>query len=199
MLWEVTRGNGAKKCLKMKIRRKHIILLFTFLIGILVSEVKGEVLPGDTIKVAYKLHGQTRRFRFVYEPDQAGGLILKWDIMRNLKLWTGSYAISKDALEKGNAQSYIMPEDGNYIRLGDKETFALISREAYSDLCKKGEFDYNGVSYKRKGNAFTSFGEVIEVEDLVEGGKMKILNNNILPLIVSMKDNPLEIDWEMTK
>lgn len=152
-----------------------------------------KVTVGDTLNVAYRLHGQTRRFRFVYEPTAAGGLTLHWSIVRNLKLWTGSYAMSPQAVKEGTVQSWLMPEDGNHITLPSNETFGMISRSALASLKKKGEFVYNGVLWKR----VSSSNGVIEVED-AEEARMRILDNTRLPLILSMSGNPLEIDWNMT-
>lgn len=157
-------------------------------------EVTPDATEKDTLKIAYKLHGQTRRFKFVYEPTNDGGLILHWSIVRNLKLWTGSYAMTPEAVKEGTAQSWIMPEDGNHILLPAGETFGIISRSALSSLKKKGQFTYNGVLWKRIGSA----DGVIEVEDTAEGAKMKIKDDPELPLILSMQRNPLEIDWTMT-
>ncbi len=149
----------------------------------------------DTLNVAYKLHGQTRRFKFVYEPTGDGGLILHWSIVRNLKLWTGTYFMSPSAVKDGNAQSYIMPEDGNHISLPSNETFGIISQSALRELKKKGQFCYNGVIWRKIGESDSSFGSAIKVEDPEEGGKMTILDDPDLPLILTMTDNPLEINW----
>ena len=151
-------------------------------------------MPGDTLKVAYRLHGQTRRFSFVYEPTADGGLTLHWSIVRNLRLWNGSYAMSPEAVRNGSAQSYIMPEDGNHVHLPADQTYGIISRSALDDLKGKGKFIYNGVLWKRTKIS----GPVIEVEDPEEGACMTILDNPGLPLILSMQRNPLEIDWNIS-
>lgn len=151
----------------------------------------------DTLQVAYKLHGQTRRFKFVYIPEKDGGLTLHWEIVRNLKLWTGTYIMSATAVKDGNTQSFLMPEDGNHITLPDNETFGIISGSAFADLKKSGEFIYNGALWRCTGTGESSFGPTFEVEDPEEGTKMTILDNSRLPLILSMQGNPLEIDWTM--
>lgn len=172
-------------------------MILMFFVGALVaSDMNAEVLPGDTLQVAYRLHGQTRRFKFVYEPTADGGLTLHWSIVRNLKLWTGSYAMSPGSVKDGTAQSWVMPEDGNHIALPTGDTYGIISRSALSQLKKKGEFTYNGVLWRRTGESATSFGKAIEVADPEEGARMTILDNPKLPLILSMRDNPLEIDWQ---
>lgn len=179
---------------------KRIIVLLAFLATILPEfTVRAEVMPGDTLNVAYRLHGQTRRFKFVYKPAGGNGLDLHWNIVRNLKLWQGCYSMSGHAVMNATGQSYLMPEDGNMVRLDDDETFAIISVAAYDRLVAEGEFRYNGVSYKKCGESESGLGRVIEVVDTAEGGRMSILENRRLPLIVKMDDNPLEIDWQMTK
>ena len=124
-----------------------------------------------------------------------GGLTLHWSIIRNLKLWTGTYSMSATAVKGENAQSYLMPEDGNHITLPDNETFGIISGSAFADLKKRGEFIYNGVVWRCTGTGESSFGHTFEVEDPEEGARMTILDDPKLPLILSMQGNPLEIDW----
>lgn len=166
-----------------------------FSVALVAFDLRAEPMPGDTLQVAYKLHGQTRRFKFVYRPAAEGGLTLHWSIMRNLKLWTGSYAMSEAAVRDAASQSWTMPEDGNHIRLTSDETFAIISLSSLKELRKKGEFTYNGVLWRKTGISDTSFGKAIDVEDPEEGARMTILDNDKLPLILSMQDNPLEINW----
>lgn len=179
---------------------KRLIVLLACLSAFLpYFMVRADVMPGDTLKVAYKLHGQTRRFKFVYMQSPGGGLDLHWSIVRNLKLWQGCYSMSGDAVMNATGQSFLMPEDGNMVKLDDGETFGMISVAAFDQLATKGEFHYNGVTYKRSGYAESGLGRLIEVRDAMEGGRMWILENRKLPLIVKMEDNPLEINWEMTK
>ncbi|MDE5998149.1 MAG: GH92 family glycosyl hydrolase [Muribaculaceae bacterium] len=153
----------------------------------------------DTLNIAYKLHGQTRRFKFVFEPNKDGSISLHWSIVRNLKLWTGTYTMTPEAVKYGNAQSYIMPEDGNHITLPSNETFGIISQSALYELKKNGHFFYNGVLWQKTDDINSSLGKAIKVEDHEEGAKMTILDNHELPLILSMTDNPLEINWTVTQ
>ena len=151
----------------------------------------------DTLNIAYKLHGQTRRFKFAYELTKEGGITLHWSIVRNLKLWTGTYTMTPEAVKNGNAQSYIMPEDGNHVTLPSNETFGIISQSALNELKKKGHFLYNGVLWRKIEDSDSPLGKAIKVEDQEEGARMTILDNPDLPLILSMTDNPLEINWTL--
>ena len=172
--------------------RRLLLLMAAVMMALMAFEGHAEVMPGDTLDVAYRLHGQTRRFKFVYEPTGDGGLTLHWSIVRNMRLWTGTYAMSPQAVREGTAQSYLMPEDGNHVSLPRNETFGIISGSALDDLRKTGAFVYNGVAWKKTGGSEG----VIEVEDPEEGARMSILDNPRLPLILSMRSNPLEIDWQ---
>lgn len=150
---------------------------------------------GDTLRFVYKLHGQTRRFRYVFTPESDGAVTLHWGIERNLKWWRGSYRMSREAVENGNSLSFLMPEDGNDIELPDNETFAMISRRALRELRATGTMTYDGVRYELKGRETDPvLGPVLRAVD-AEGAELTISDNDRLPLILSMARNPLEIDW----
>lgn len=180
-------------CRKMK-RLFTLTILFHLLCGWILA-----VEPTDTLRFVHKLHGQTRKFQYVFIPEQDGGVTLHWGIERNLKWWSGTYRMSPKAVSEGKSLSFRMPEDGNHVVLPDNETFAMISRKAYDGLIKDGEFGYDGVLYKLTGRALDSqWGKLLHVED-AEGAKLWILDNRNLPLIVKMSDNPLEINWTAEK
>ena len=158
---------------------------------------KGQIRT-DTLNAVYRLHGQTRRFKFMFEPAADGGITLHWNIVRNLRLWTGSYTMTAEAVMNGDSMSLLMPEDGNHVTLPGNETFGIISRSALESLKKEGRFVYNGVTYMRTGTIETPLGQAIEVLDPNEGARMSILDRPELPIVVSMADNPLEIDWTIS-
>ncbi len=105
--------------------------------------------------------------------------------------------MTPSAVKDGTAQSLLMPEDGNHITLPSNETFGIISQSALKSLRKKGEFLYNGILWRKTGETDTSLGSAVEVEDAEEGAKMTILNDLKLPLILSMANNPVEINWTL--
>ena len=155
------------------------------------------VALSDTLDATYKLHGQTRRFKFRFYRENDGGVTLHWNIVRNLKLWKGSYRMSAKAADNGSSLSLLMPEDGNYIALPDRETFGMISRSALNALKKNGAFSYNGIIYEKTGDDLSPLGKVIVVRDPHEGAMMRILDNQDLPIILEMADNPLEVNWQI--
>lgn len=155
------------------------------------------IFLSDTLTATYKLHGQTRRFKFRFMKESEGGVTLRWNIVRNLRLWEGSYSMSPRAVDKGSSLSMLMPEDGNNVALADSETFGMISRSAFNMLKKNGYFSYDGILYEKTGESSCPLGKVIEVKDRREGSAMRILDNPDLPLIIEMADNPLEINWQI--
>lgn len=153
-------------------------------------------VPADTLKFVYKLHGQTRRFQYVFTPSADGRITLNWGIERNLKWWSGSYTMTPQAVQSATSMSFLMPEDGNHITLPSGETYAMISRDAYTKLKHSGSFRYNMTDYTLTDrNSTTPLGRLMHVTDSVEGAEMWILDSEQCPIVWEMRNNPLEINW----
>lgn len=145
----------------------------------------------DSVKLTYKLHGQTRRFNAVFTREDNGSLRMDWAIERNLKMWRGSYTMTPAAVASAGAMSFLMPEDGNHVVLPDGETFAVLSRSAADSLRKNGTMRWGGTEYRL--DAATD--GCLYAVDINEGAKITILDDPDFPLVLSMADNPLEINW----
>ena len=145
----------------------------------------------DSVKLTYKLHGQTRRFVAVFTHDESGAVRMDWAIERNLKMWRGSYTMTPRAVASAGSMSYLMPEDGNHVTLPDGETFAMLSRDALSSLRERGETKWGGTVYRadrrQDGRIYAT--------DINEGARICVLDDPDFPLVLSMSDNPLEINW----
>lgn len=177
---------------------RPLILLIALVAATAAMNLRGEE-PADTLKFEYKLHGQTRRFKCVFTPTEAGGLKLGWGIERNLKWWSGSYTMTPGAVERGSAMSFLMPEDGNHVTLPADMTFAMISRSALAELRRNGRFTYDGVEYVAGPDSRESpRGQLIHAVDTLEGGQMWVLDRDDCPIVWEMRSNPLEINWTVT-
>ncbi len=145
----------------------------------------------DSVKLTYKLHGQTRRFTAVFTHAGDGGIRMDWAIERNLKMWRGSYTMTAPAVASARSMSYLMPEDGRHVTLPDGETFAILSLEALEALKADGTADWAGTVYRLKevkdGRVYAS--------DTIEGAEICVLDDPAFPLVMSMAGNPLEINW----
>ncbi len=172
---------------------KRIVLILSFLGFFSIKLLSVETT--DTLQFVYKLHGQTRKFQYVFVPERDGALTLHWGIERNLKWWSGTYHMTHAGIKRGNSLSFRMPEDGNHVKLADNETFALISNEAYHNLKDTGKFTYDGVDYNFIDNkTSTPIGNLLHVIDS-EGAELWILDKERFPIIWEMRNNPLEINW----
>lgn len=145
---------------------------------------------GDTITLTYKLHGQTRRFKTCFTARPDGGVVMTWSIVRNLRLWQGSFTMSASSVAAGNRLSFLMPEDGNHIDLPDGTTYAMLSRREYAKLAAGHPATIDGSVW----TPVASTPEAIECRS-DEGARMSVATTPGFPLIIAMQDNPLEINW----
>ena len=160
---------------------KQKIVMILLLLGFAIGGAAQNALP-DTLLFVFKLHGQTRKYEMTFTP-QHDAFVLNWRILRNLKWQKGSYTLTPQAVEKGTVLSFLMPEDGRHVTLPEHET-------AY--------IDYNHTEYilLDSDERVADFA-LLHVRDTLEGGEMWILDNPALPLVWSMQNNPLEINWRV--
>lgn len=145
----------------------------------------------------YKLHGQTRKYQTIFNTHH-DTLLVNWGIERNTKWQSGCYKITPEARKGATNLSYLQPEDGHIVTLNNSETFGLISQSAYRELKQMGQFTYNGMVYYQVDNNLTQPSPtLIKVKEPIEGAEMWILDNLSLPIIWKMKNNPIEINWEI--
>ena len=174
--------------------RKALNILLLLLV---LAPLKAQSVFSDTLIYVYKLHGQTRKYQVNFDTRQ-DTLIMNWGIERNTKWQSGTYKMIPAARKEANSLSFLQPEDGKHITLPASETFGLISQSAFRDLKQNGQFIYNGMVYHQVDNDLVqSTSLLIKVTEPVEGTEMWILDNLSLPVIWKMKNNPLEINWEV--
>ncbi|MDE6448606.1 MAG: hypothetical protein K2L41_00825, partial [Muribaculaceae bacterium] len=176
------------------INRSHItriLFIKLFFIGLFMP-ASAFAMTCDSVKITYKLHGQTRRFNTSFCRQADGAVVMKWDIVRNLKTWHGSYTMLPEAVKSGTSLSYLMPEDGNNVVLSSNETFAILSRQALHCLIHDGKLILNNIDW-----TLTSAPDArtITAVSHPSGATMEVVNDPSFPLIVSMQGNPLEINW----
>lgn len=169
---------------------KRILYIILLLAGLIPPTASA--LTCDSVKITYKLHGQTRRFNTSFCHRDDGSVIMSWDIVRNLRTWHGSYIMPSEAVKSGTSLSYLMPEDGNHVTLTDDETFAIISQQTLADLTLNGKATINGMHWTL--TSAPGAGTLTAVSQ-PSGATMTVLNNPSLPLVTSMQGNPLEINW----
>ncbi len=178
--------------------KKQIILSLLLCISASGSLLAQSIVT-DTLIFVYSLHGQTRRYQTTFEEKQ-DTLYMYWGIERNTKWQSGSYAMGRKSVEQAIRLSFLQPEDGNHVSLSSEETVAILSLAAYKQLKEQQSFVYNQTSYSVLDMNEEALGySLIHVKDTVEGCEMWILDNQKLPLIWRVRNNPLEINWAVQK
>ncbi len=166
---------------------------------LLIEHPAENALTKKTYQFKYSLHGQTRRFNVSFE-ETDDSLRLNWTIERNLKMWHGSYTMTPKARQSATALNYTQPLDGQHITLNDSQTFAILSRDALHKIKTTGECLWSNTHFAVAPSSETSISfpvPLIHLIDTDEGAEMWVADDEALPLIVKMKNNPVEIDWEI--
>ena len=102
-------------------------------------------------------------------------------------------------LENGKQLCFLQPEDGNHLTLSSLETAYVLPQNALQQLKEKGSMEFNRTMYDRVADESekNTGRPLLHVVDRHEGGEMWIWDNPSLPVVWRMKNNPLEINWQV--
>lgn len=177
------------------IKRSLLILLPALFMSLLC--VAQTALP-DSMTYVYKLYGQTRKYsvRFSEKNDT---LLLDWGIERNMKWQKGRYAMTPVARDNAVLLSYLQPVDGNYVVLSNEELFGIVSYSVHNTLKNEGRCRFDSRTFRlldslRHVGTFQLL-HAVSVEDETE---IWILDNEKLPIIWSVQNNPCGVNWEIS-
>ncbi|MBR4919965.1 MAG: GH92 family glycosyl hydrolase [Prevotella sp.] len=112
-----------------------------------------------------------------------------------------TYKIPRSIVENGRNFCWDIPADGAVYET--KGTFAIISRQAFRDLKQKGYFVYDGITWRkiderlRVGVSAGMSDVTIHVCADVDRTEMWVKDDEEMPLVLEMRNNPLGIDWLM--
>ena len=139
--------------------------------------------PGNKkARIAFTLNRQHRTWPLTF--DWQGDTLL-------VTCKETTYKIPHSIVEKSKNFCWDIPADGAVYKT--KGTFAFISRQAFSDLKKKGYFVYDGITWRKRDESDVT----IHVQADVDRTEMWIQHNEEMPLVLEMRNNPLGIDWLM--
>ena len=176
--------------------KKLFILSLLILIGCAGSVSAQSTVP-DTLLFVFKLHGQTRKYQMSFH-EKSDTLCIDWRILRNLHWQKGTYRMTPEAQEQASQWCFLQPIDGENLLLGNDETAYLLSHQAYRQLKANGTFDYNQTTYKKGDKSGEALGcPLIHCVDQKEGAEVWILDNESLPLVWKMSNNPLNVNWQV--
>ena len=152
----------------------------------------------DSMTYVYKLYGQTRKYTVSFS-EKNDTLYLDWGIMRNMKWQSGRYVMSPEARTGATLLSYLQPVDGNTAALPEEELFGIVSRSVYKSLKNDGKCRFDSRTFRladtrRHAGSFRLLHAVSADDDT----EMWILDNEDLPVIWSMQNNPCGVNWQIS-
>lgn len=151
-----------------------------------------KVPVGKQYTFVYNLRTQYRRFNVNFTEKQ-DSLVLNWTITLDSYKVPGSYVMSPEARKHATQLNYVMPAPIAPIVTPDNELFALLSSDALNDAKQKGECRYNNTTLK----FIDETDGLVHLKDFDEGYEMWVQDDPEFPLIWKMKNNPVEIDWDV--
>ena len=152
-----------------------------------------EIKAGTILNASVFVQGQAYPLLFTIKSVTAP-VTLAWSVEG---YGDGAFEINQKALESGNTLFTAQPGMNTTTKLGDSETYGLISKAAYKSLVDTKGFTYNDIKFKVKTTATPmKMGdkELDATHVTSEDGKLElwILNNQQLPLIVQSAGLPLD-------
>ena len=174
------------------------ILLSLFCLSFSLASFAQKTLPeikaGTTLQCVAYVQGQ----------EFPLGLTLKSIAGPVTMLWTvdgygdGAFVMSSKALESASKMYVTTQPATGETKLGDDETFGLISKAAFKTLTDTKTLTYGGIKFKLKTPATLvkiDGKEIDVIHILSEEGKLElwILNNPNLPLLVQSSGFPTDI------
>ena len=102
-----------------------------------------------------------------------------------------TYKFARSIVENAKGFCWNIPSDGAVYDA--KGTFAFISRKAYKDLKKNGYFIYDGITWRKIDESDVT----IHVQADIDRTEMWIRQDDDMPLVQEMRNNPLGIDWNI--
>ena len=102
-----------------------------------------------------------------------------------------TYKTARSIVENGRNFCWVIPADGAIYEA--KGTFAFISRQAMRELREKGSTVYDGITWRKMDESDVT----IHVQADIDRTEMWIRQDDDLPLVLEMRNNPLGINWQI--
>ena len=140
--------------------------------------------PGNKkASIAFTLNRQHRTWPLTYG-WQADTLLLTCK--------EATYRIPRTIVENGKSFCWDIPADGAVYEA--KGTFAFISRQALRELREKGYTIYDSITWRKINESDVT----IHIRADIDQTEMWIRQDDDLPLVLEMRNNPLGIDWQIS-
>ncbi len=160
------------------------LLSLSFFISASAQKVLPEIKAGTMLFSSVYTQGQELPLILTVKSITAP-VVLAWSVEN---FGDGAFEINEKALQSGTGMFMGQPGMGT-TKLGDTETYGIISKAAFKSLIDNKSFSYNGTTFKVKtpdSNPMKLGGKEIDVIHVVNEGKIElwILNNANLPLVL---------------
>ena len=103
------------------------------------------------------------------------------------------YKTPRSVVESAKGFCWNIPSDGAIYDVNG--AFAFISRKALNELKQNGSFVYDNITWRKMDQDANT----IHVRADIDRTEMWISLKDELPLVIEMRNNPLGIDWKITK
>lgn len=170
------------------------LLSLSFFIAVQAQKTLPEIKAGTVMSASAFLQGQEYPLILTVK-SLTTPITLTWSVDG---YGDGAFEINEKAMQSGTALFLGQPGLG-LTKLGDNETYCLISKAAFKSLTDTKTFTYNGVKFKVKAadsNPMKYGGKEADIIQVIsEDGKVQlwILNNPNLPFIVQTVGLPIDI------
>lgn len=145
--------------------------------------------------IDFDLRTQHRKYiiQFSEQPDSS----LIYSYVRDNQTQQGTYTITANGRKHGDRFCYLAPGNDVHNHCADNETFVILSEDALKAIKVDGKCQFNNTTLHLVDTEISStFGSpLLHVKDYDEGYDLWVLDNEALPLVVKVKNNPVEIDW----
>lgn len=175
--------------------KTYFILLLLVLTGCMAEVNAAGCFSPDTLTFKFFLYGQTRSFRIKASVD-TDSVCLRWVMLRHGITSGGAYVMGHESVERGRSLCFTQPALNSNVMVPSSQTAFIISREALRNIRSTGRMTYGNTLYELVDSIPCGLNIAsLHVKDRVEGCEMWIIDNDRLPLIWKMNNNPLGIDW----
>ncbi|MCY1532259.1 hypothetical protein D9M68_675210 [compost metagenome] len=162
--------------------------------GAFAQKLNPEIKDGTQLNASVFVQGQAVPLAFTIKSAKAP-VTLVWSVDG---YGDGEFVINEKALESGTSFFLEQPELGT-TKLSDKETYGLISKQAFKSLTENKSFTYHQVKFTPKATDSNPLkingkeADVIRVSSEDNKIELWILNNPNLPLILQTAGMPFDI------
>lgn len=148
--------------------------------------------------IDFDLRTQHRKYVIQFEEQTDSTLVLSY--IRDNQTQKGTYTITANGRKHGDRFCYLAPGNDVHNVCAENETFLILSEDALFAIIADGKCQFNNTTfhYIETINDEQFRTPILHIKDYDEGYDMWVLDNPTLPLVVKVKNNPVEVDWSIS-